>query len=352
MQEGPSFIYTIVMSPEHAAYHSLSIALHSDYRKLSDLFERRGSWERARSTITEPSSSGDVFQPLPQDIRLVLRTDEDFPASLREIPFPPHAIYVRGTLPKHNTRSIAIVGTRTATPGGKEMARTFARELARTGCVIMSGLAFGLDAAAHEGALDGKGYTAAVLATGVDRIYPQWNTKLAQRILENGGALISEYPPGSPALPYRFLERNRIVSGLVEGVIVIEAPERSGSLATARFALEQNRQVFVLPGPATHPNYVGSHALIRAGAELVTDPAHVLEALGITTNTLGPTQEAQSEEERLIREAIIGSERPLAIDAIIEYTKLNAQAVNQTLALLVIQGAVVENGGGYTMNRP
>ena len=250
------------------------------------------------------------------------------------------------------TRSVAIVGTRKATPGGKEAARTFARELVRMGCAVVSGLAFGLDAAAHEGALDGKGYTIAVLATGLDRIYPQWNTKLAERMIASGGALISEYPPGSPALPYRFLERNRIVSGLAEGVLIIEAPERSGSLATARFALEQDRQVFVVPGPATHPNYAGSHALIRAGAELVTQPAHVLEALGMAAAPQSSGPEAYSKEEQLIREAFRTSTEPLAIDTIIRYTKLNAQTVNRTLSLLVIQGAIAENGTGYTMKRP
>ncbi|MEY4731189.1 MAG: hypothetical protein RL681_135 [Candidatus Parcubacteria bacterium] len=340
------------LSEEHLAYHTLANIMHADYRKLAELYERHASWQASLASIVQKKPEGETVPPLGPDMRLLLRADGDFPAVLREIPYPPHGIYVRGPLPQGTTRTVAIVGTRKATPEGKDVARRFARELAEAGCAIISGLAFGLDAAAHEGALDGKGYTAAVLATGLDRVYPQWNAKLAERILANGGALISEYPPGSPALPYRFLERNRIVSGLAEGVLVIEAPERSGSLATARFALEQNRQVFVVPGPATHPNFAGSHALIRAGAELVTEPAHITEALGIIARPDHAETGTYSDEERLIRDAFRTAKGPLAIDTIIEYTKLNAQTVNRTLSLLIIQGTVAENGNGYTLNRP
>jgi DNA processing protein len=338
------------MKTERSAYHTLAMLMSGDYRRLSSLIEKHGSWQEALASF--PDQERLPHTPIPQDIRLVLRTEKDFPAALREIPFPPHAIYIRGALPHAHTKTIALVGTRKATTEGKHMAHEFAREFAQAGCAVISGLALGIDAAAHDGALEARGYTAAVLATGADRVYPQWNAKLAERILQHHGALISEYPPGSPALPYRFLERNRIVSGLADGVLVIEAPERSGSLATARFALEQNRQILVIPGPAKHPNFIGSHALLRSGAELVTEPTHVLQALGITTEATTRAGETYTDDERAVMEAFVNAQGPLAVDTIIEYTKLNAQAVSRTLSVLVIRGALRESGGGYVTHHP
>ena len=177
---------------------------------------------------------------------------------------------------------IAIVGTRRATPEGKIIAKRFARELTSYGIPIASGLAFGIDAAAHEECVATGGATIAVLAGGLDAIYPGSNAALAQKILARHGCIISEYPLGSPPLPYRFLERNRIISGISRGTLVVEAPENSGSLATARYALEANREVFVVPGSTLHPNFKGSHRLIRQGAELVTTPEEIFEAYGIT----------------------------------------------------------------------
>ena len=205
--------------------------------------------------------------------------------------------------------AIAIVGTRRATPDGKSTARRFAAELARAGIVIVSGLAFGVDAAAHEGCLDAEGKTVAVLACGLANIYPRNNEPLAKKILAQGGAIISEYPPDMPAYPSRFLERNRIVSGLSKGTLVIEAPERSGSLATARFALEQNRDVFVVPGPIAHPNFKGSHALIRQGAELVTTPEDILESYGIAREKSIGAEFAGTPEEKAILEFLAAARR-------------------------------------------
>ncbi len=334
------------MTPEHLAYHRLVVAMAGDYRRLAALHEKHGGWQAALAASPETKEP-----PVPdENIQLILQEDKEFSTLLREIPFPPHALYVRGTLPHKDMKAIAIVGTRKATTEGKRVAEQFGHDLAKAGCAIVSGLALGIDAAAHDGALQAHGYTAAVLATGVDRVYPQWNAKLADRILESGGALISEYPPGSPALPYRFLERNRIVSGLAHGIVVIEAPERSGSLATARFALEQNRQVFVIPGPAKHPNFAGSHALIRSGAELVTEPAHVLQALGITAPDAPTAHGAYTQDEERVMQTLRNAQAPLAVDTIIEYTKLNAQTVNQILSTLVIRGALRESGGGYIAN--
>jgi DNA processing protein len=256
-------------------------------------------------------------------------------------------VYLRGTLPP--AQGVAIVGTRKATEEGKETAAEFACRLAEAGLGVISGLALGIDAAAHRGALRAKKPTWAVLATGPDKIYPGLHAELGQKILEAGGGILSEYPPGSPPLPYRFLERNRIVSGLCRGTLVIEAPENSGALATARFALDQNRDLFVLPGPAKHPNFRGSHSLIRKGAELVTRPEDILESLGISAVSREENPAASPEENAVLR-TLGRAGRPLDIDKIIELTNLQTRAVNQVLSFLIIKGAVKETGEGYVLN--
>ncbi|HTY39892.1 MAG TPA: DNA-processing protein DprA [Candidatus Paceibacterota bacterium] len=338
-------------SAEHLAYHAAVLEKQANYRDLGRRFEKLGSWKAVLEDIRkggrgpEPELSWQTLER--SGSRLVLRTDHDFPPLLREIPWPPHAIYVRGKLPEVERSLIAVVGTRKATPEGKETARTFAQTLAEAGVGIASGLALGIDGAAHEGALAAGGYTAAVLATGPDIIYPRYHEKLGRRILEQGGALISEYPPGSPAMPYRFLERNRLVSGLAQGTLIIEAPLRSGSRATARFAVEQDRAVFVLPGPARHPNFAGSHELIRQGAELVTEPDHILTALGLKNEPGLAEDRLDSEEESAIMTALRAAAGPLDIDKIVERAHLEARVVNQALSFLIIKGLVEETDGGY-----
>lgn len=333
---------------EAGFYHAIALALENDYRRISVLKIGR-TWKDAWSTIAPASKMrpDDEWEKLKKSgVRLVLREDADFPELLREIPFAPFGIYVRGTIPAA-PHSVAVVGTRKATEDGKATAKKIAAELARAGCLIVSGLALGIDAAAHRGALEAGGKTIAVLANGVDAPYPSTNAELAEKIIARGGGLISEYSPGAPSLPYRFLERNRIVSGISRGVAVIEAPRQSGALATARFATEQNREVFVVPGPATHPNFAGSHALIRQGAELVTEATHILEALGVTPAQNQRAVPAETPEEALVIRALQKSQTPLSIDKIIELTNLNAKTVNQTISFLVIKNAIKEDGNGY-----
>ncbi|MDP2650618.1 MAG: DNA-processing protein DprA, partial [bacterium] len=207
--------------------------------------------------------------------------EEDYPFLLKEIPNPPKQIYVRGVVPDLRLPAVAIVGTRKATTAGIGIAEGVAADLASRGITIISGLAMGIDTAAHRGALGVRGRTVAVLGNGISEIYPAQNERLAEEILETGGAIISEYPPGEPSFRGNFIHRNRIISGLSVAVVIIEAPLRSGALSTAGFAAEQGRNVFVVPGPVTHPNYVGSHALIRDGATLATGAADILEDLGL-----------------------------------------------------------------------
>lgn len=282
---------------------------------------------------------------------------QNFPKLLKEIPNPPKEIFVSGRLPKDEEIKVSIVGTRKATSTGKNLARQIAKDLSELGVIIVSGLAMGIDTASHMGALDAKKKTLAVLANGLDKIYPAQNENLAKDILAKGGALISEYPVGSPSLPHQFLERNRIISGLSIATIVIEAPDRSGSLATARFALEQGREVLVLPGPANHPNYAGSHKLIRDGARLITSAQDILEDLSLeisnssakSNEILNSKLDGLDADSSLIVGAICQAGESLNIDKICELTKLSSQTVNQSVATLVIQEIIKETEQGYNV---
>ncbi len=220
------------------------------------------------------------------DFKSISLKDNNYPSLLREISNPPSEIYILGEMPKDSTADmkVAIVGTRKATVEGKLMAKETARKLSEQGIIIVSGLAMGIDAAAHEGALEVKGKTIAVLANGLGKIQPAVNQNLAKKILEFNGAIISEYGSEVPYFKSQFLQRNRIISGLCQAVIVIEAPQKSGSLSTATQAAEQGREVFVFPGPINHPNYCGSHKLIRDGARLVSSIDDIFEDLGLRIN--------------------------------------------------------------------
>ncbi|MBA3711979.1 MAG: DNA-protecting protein DprA [Pyrinomonadaceae bacterium] len=205
------------------------------------------------------------------DADVLVLDDGTYPALLREIPDPPITLYVRGQWAAClDAPCIAIVGSRGCSVYGRNVALALARELAGRGVTIVSGLARGIDAAAHRGALEAKGRTVAVLGTGIDEVYPRDHRKLAEEILEGGGALVSQFPLGTPPVPENFPYRNRIISGLSLGVVLVEAAENSGSLITARLAMEQNREVFAVPGNITSRNSFGTNYLIKgAGAKLV-----------------------------------------------------------------------------------
>ncbi len=211
--------------------------------------------------------------------RILTLADADYPRSLLEIPDPPSVLYVRGNPGLLRNRGLAIVGSRNATPQGLQTAETFARALAARGLGIVSGLALGIDAAAHRGALAAEGATIAVIGTGADRVYPARNKELAMAIAEHG-TIVSEFPLGTAAIAANFPRRNRIISGLVQGVLVVEAALESGSLITARLAAEQGREVFAIPGSIHSPVARGCHRLIKQGAKLVETAQDILEELG------------------------------------------------------------------------
>ena len=212
---------------------------------------------------------------------LVLREDAQYPPLLRQIAHPPHLLYVYGETDLTDRFPVAVVGTRRASAYGLTHTREIAAELAQTGACVVSGLALGIDAAAHTGALDGGGRTVAVLGSALDKPYPQENEPLMRRILESGGSVVSEYAPGTPPSRYSFLQRNRIIAGMCLGTLVTEGPRRSGALNTATRTLENGREVFALPGNVDSPGAQLPNMLISEGARLVTGAADILSALVI-----------------------------------------------------------------------
>lgn len=287
-------------------------------------------------------------------VRLVAFCDEAFPSLLAAIPDPPALLYLRGDLPPQD--AFAIVGSRRATPTGLRLTREIAGELASRGIAIVSGLARGIDTAAHTGALDAAGPTVAVLGCGIDRIYPPENARLFQRILEGHGAIISEYSPGTPPLAGNFPGRNRLISGLCQGVLIVEAAEESGSLITADFALEQGRDVFAVPAGVASPVGGGVNRLLKQGAFLVTESADILERLW---PALPPAQQ-QKEEARLEGEldgdarrvyAELGDE-PLYIDDLARKTALTPPLLSAILLDLELRGGALQlPGSRYIRNR-
>ena len=210
--------------------------------------------------------------------RIVTLADADYPQAMLRLPDPPVLLYVKGRAELLNRAAIAIVGARSATPQGEADAQAFAAALSHAGLTIVSGLALGIDAAAHRGALEGSGSTIAVIGTGIDRIYPARHDVLARAIAAQG-ALVSEFPLGTPPLPANFPRRNRIIAGISRGCLVVEAAARSGSLITARLAAEAGCEVFAIPGSIHAPLAKGCHKLIRQGAKLVETAADILEEL-------------------------------------------------------------------------
>lgn len=287
---------------------------------------------------------------------LVTIDSPDYPAQLRQAPDPPPALFTTGNIDLMHLPQLAIVGARNPTPGGRQTAEDFAAFLASGGFCITSGLALGIDAAAHNGALSGNGHTIAVTGTGLDRVYPAENRDLAHRIAQTD-LLVSEFPPGTGARPGHFPSRNRIIAGLSVGTLVVEAAIKSGSLITARMAVEAGREVFAIPGSIHNPLAHGCHSLIRQGAKLVEKAADIVEELGGTL-TLEPAQDdipvnsrekAQNnhspdpEYSHLLEQ--MGYD-PVTIDQLTARTNLTAGEISSMLLLLELEGYVSSAAGG------
>lgn len=273
--------------------------------------------------------------------------DPGFPDSLLQMPDPPLLLYVQGevALLKH-PRCLAIVGSRNPTPQGEENARQFARALGESGVCVVSGLALGVDGAAHQGALDAGAPTIAVIGTGIDRVYPKRNLELARQIA-TGGAIVSEYPLGTPPLAPNFPQRNRIISGLSQGTLVVEAALKSGSLITARLALEQGREVFAIPGSIHSTQAKGCHTLIRQGAKLVESAQDILEDLRLVPAQAAPAQdlfELPAETDDALLQAM-GFD-PVSLDALQARTGLDTAHLQARLLELELDGYLARLPGG------
>jgi DNA processing protein len=282
-------------------------------------------------------------------------TSPEYPELLARTTRAPATLYVLGDANVLHTPQLAIVGSRSPTPSGRETARDFAEFFSRAGITITSGLALGIDAASHEGALKGSGVTIAVCGTGLDRVYPRRNATLAARIRERG-ALVSEFPPRTGPLPEHFPQRNRVISGLSFGTLVVEAARASGSLITAQHALEQGREVFAIPGSIHSALSRGCHKLIREGAQLVESAADVLSEVRnfLQPQVLAPLPPhhrrpgdacfALDKEYEILLDAL-GFE-PAGIDVLVARTGLPSESVASMLLILELQGHVKPHAGG------
>ncbi|MBK7541525.1 MAG: DNA-protecting protein DprA [Candidatus Competibacteraceae bacterium] len=279
--------------------------------------------------------------------------DSRYPPLLRQLVHPPPLLFVCGAVDSLRAPQLAIVGTRHPTPPGRETARQFAAFLAEGGLTVTSGLALGIDAAAHQGALAAGGWTVAVMGTSLERVYPAKHRDLAHAIAERG-ALVSEFPIGTPALAENFPRRNRLISGLALGVLVVEAALQSGSLITARLALDQGREVFAIPGSIHNPLAKGCHALLRQGAKLVETAADILEELGplaaagadapAALPALMPPPKPLDEDYRQLLAAM--GDAPAAVDLLVERCGLTAEVVSSMLLILELEGYVAAVPGG------
>lgn len=280
--------------------------------------------------------------------------DADYPPQLLQTADPPLLVYVQGDAKLLARRSLAIVGSRNASTQGADNARAFAAHLSRQGWAIVSGLALGIDGAAHEGGLEGPGSTIAVVGTGLDRVYPSRHRALAHRIAE-GGVLLSEFAPGTPPLPENFPTRNRIIAGLSRGTLVVEAALKSGSLITARLAADNGREVFAVPGSIHSPLSRGCHALIRQGAKLVESAEDILEELqepAARAATAQPRAESATEtttDGDPLLEAL--GHDPVTLDALCARTGFSAQQLGARLLELELQDRVARLPGGLYQRR-
>ena len=271
--------------------------------------------------------------------------DPGYPNALLETADPPLLLYLQGNLALLSTPSLAVVGSRNPTPQGKENARSFSAHLSQAGLTIVSGMAMGIDGAAHEGGLTGSGRTVAVVGTGLDRVYPRRHLELAHRIASQG-LIISEYSLGTPPLPGNFPLRNRIISGLTRGTLVVEAALQSGSLITARLASEAGRDVFAIPGSIHSPQSRGCHALIKQGAKLVDSAQDVLDELpwhvSATTSTADSSTETEEDSDPLLQ--ALGFD-PVNLDALVARTGWPAAQLSAHLLELELAGEVARLPG-------
>ena len=319
-------------------------ALNQQLQRLRQQY-RRGGWQSQYKEIGRTLAAADA--------QVIPITSDHYPPQLQQIAKPPPLLYLRGSVESLHLPQLAVVGSRRMTKGGENHARSWATYLAANGFTITSGLALGIDGAAHRGALEApNGKTIAVMATGIDRRYPARHSQLAEQLVERGGALVSEFPPGTQPRPAHFPQRNRIISGLSLGVLVVEAAVKSGSLITAKYALEQNREVFAIPGSINNPQSRGCHQLIKQGATLVESVDEIVDELhgplGALREQTTQAQPSEALPELSVEEAqlleLIGYD-PIIIDDILSPWPMDK--LSQLLVSLELKGIVSNQHGSY-----
>jgi len=289
---------------------------------------------------------------LDQDISIITIEDNIYPELLKQIHNPPYILYYRGTPFKEQDEiSLAVVGSRKTSPYGTQVVEDIVTKLAQAGLCIVSGLALGIDGLAHRSCLHTQGRTIAVLGNGLDTIYPSSHTPLAREIISSGGLIISEFPINTPSYRSNFPQRNRIISGLTLGTLVIEAGEKSGSLITAKYALEQNREVFAIPGPIYNSGSKGPNSLIRQGACLVSKAEDIINELNIghTAEIIKAKKIIPNNEHEALILSIL-KHKPIHIDELIRESKLDARKINAILVTMELKNMVKNtNGMNYSL---
>jgi DNA processing protein len=334
-------------------------AWHAAAAGLVDIPELKGFVERLleESRRIDPLREWRRLQQL--NIVCLSLNSPEYPPLLKEIPQPPPLLYCRGRWLERDSQAVAIVGSRRCTFYGREVASRLAADLASAGFTVVSGMALGIDTAAHEGALEAGGRTIAVLGCSVERSYPAANRDLMEQII-NSGAVISEFSLDTPPLPQHFPRRNRIISGLALGTVVVEASQKSGALITAFYALDQNREVFAVPGNVGSPYSRGCHRLIKEGARLVETAEDIIEELGISAAGGSAAAEAAASAKEQKIDALEDAERrllelipyhPLHIDEIVRLSGADAARAGAYLISLELKGLVRQLPGKYFIRR-
>ena len=343
------------MNAELKYLHALHLALGSEpqifIKTLEKFPDAASAWRAHAKPEIDPDREMEKLASA--GILAIDKSGPEYPALLKEIHDAPAILYINGKLPWKNDGNdwaMGIVGTRKPTHYGKEVARQFGEELASGGAIVVSGCAVGIDREAHVGALRGHGKTVAVIGSGLDResFFPQANWAIAETIAKEGGAVISEYPPGTPALPHHFPERNRIIAGLSQGVIVVEAQEKSGALITARLALGENRDVFAVPGPITSLTSRGPNILLKEGAAPALSAADIFEAYGRTKEI---SETAETALAGLDKEIFGLLASPHSLDELKQALGAETSAIQASLALLELQNKIHETEPGIYARR-
>jgi len=317
--------------------------------KDSELNEKLGA--KIANLVVEAKSQFNVEDEIEKlrklNIGYITMYDKSYPQLLKETTDFPALLYIRGNIEALKLPSIAVVGSRKYTSYGRKIAYNLSKSCAEAGLSIVSGLALGIDAMAHRAALDADGTTVGVLGCGLDNIYPTANFALGREIIEKGGAVISEFPPGTPPLVHHFPQRNRIIAGLSMGTLIVEAAEKSGALITAYCALDYNREVFAVPGNIDSEMSKGTNILIQKGAKMVTQADDIFEELDIKIKRAEQKSKEifpESEEEKIVVKCLSFGDK--SIDEIIAESKINIIALSSALSMMEMKGIVENLGGG------